>query len=62
MNALGGILIVYIFGVLWLNYVTGIGVYKAVIFGAIPFIPGDIVKIVIAALISLRLSKYVKLS
>lgn len=62
VNALGGILIVYVFGILWLNYVTGIGVYKAIIFGAIPFIPGDIVKIVLAALISLRLSKHVRLN
>lgn len=61
VNAIGGILVVYTFGVLWLNYVTGIGISKAVIFGALPFIPGDIVKITVAALITLRLGKYIKL-
>lgn len=60
-NAIGGIIIVNTFGVLWLNYITGIGITKAIAFGALPFIPGDIVKIVIAALITLRLSKHVKL-
>ena len=60
VNALGGIITVYAFGVLWLNYVTGIGIPQAILFGALPFIPGDIVKVVAAALISVRLSKYVK--
>jgi biotin transport system substrate-specific component len=61
INAIGGILIVYAFGILWLNFVTGIGISEAVILGALPFIPGDIVKIIVAALISLRLSKHIKL-
>ena len=58
----GGILLVYTFGVLWLNYITGIGITKAVIFGALPFIPGDVVKVVAAALITLKLSKHIKFS
>lgn len=62
VNAIGGILVVYVFGVLWLNYVTGIGISKAVIFGALPFIPGDIVKIIVAALITQKLSKHIKIS
>ncbi|MEA4848704.1 MAG: biotin transporter BioY, partial [Clostridiaceae bacterium] len=60
VNALGGVITVYAFGVLWLNYVTGIGIPQAFIFGALPFIPGDILKVVAAAMISKRLSKYVK--
>ncbi len=61
-NTAGGILLVYIFGVLWLNYVTGIGIAKSVVFGALPFLPGDIVKIVVAALVTLKLNKHIKLS
>jgi len=61
VNVIGGIIVIYSFGVLWLNYITGIGISKAVIFGALPFIPGDIIKIVIAALITLKLSKHVSL-
>jgi len=59
-NVLGGIVVVYVFGVLWLNYVTGIGISQAVIFGALPFIPGDILKVIIASMLSLRLSKHMK--
>jgi biotin transport system substrate-specific component len=61
VNFIGGIVVVYAFGVLWLDYVTKIGFSKAVIFGALPFIPGDIVKITAAALITLRLRKHIKL-
>lgn len=60
-SAIGGILVVYIFGVSWLNFVTGIGMEKAVIFGALPFIPGDIVKVFVAALVSMRLSRHIRM-
>ncbi|MGE5677754.1 MAG: biotin transporter BioY [Pseudomonadota bacterium] len=61
INILGGIIAVYAFGVLWLDHVTGIGISKAIVFGALPFIPGDIVKIIIAALITLKLHSHVRL-
>ena len=61
-NSIGGIFVVYLFGVLWLNYVTGIGISKAVIFGALPFIPGDIVKIIVAALLTIRLRKHININ
>lgn len=57
----GGLILVYFFGVLWLSQVTGMGMAKAFIFGAIPFIPGDIVKITIAALLTLKLQNHIKL-
>lgn len=60
-NAIGGILVVYAFGVLWLNQVTGIGISKAIIVGALPFIPGDIVKVIAASFIALRLGKHIML-
>lgn len=60
VNVLGGIVVVYTFGVFWLNYVTGIGISQAVIFGALPFIPGDILKVIIASVLSLRLSRHMK--
>lgn len=62
VNAIGGIIVVYAFGILWLNYVTKLGISKAIIFGALPFIPGDIIKIIVAALITKRLGKHIKLS
>lgn len=57
----GGLFLVYIFGVLWLAQVTGMDIGKAVVFGAIPFIPGDILKIIIAALLTLKLQSHVRL-
>lgn len=62
VNTAGGILLVYIFGVLWLNYVTGIGIAKSAVFGALPFLPGDAVKVAVAALVTLKLNKHIKLS
>ncbi|CAH2214359.1 biotin transporter BioY [Tepidibacter aestuarii] len=53
----GGIIVIYIIGGLWLNHVTQMGLYKAVIAGAIPFIPGDLLKIFIAVSIGKRVSK-----
>ncbi|GKU24988.1 biotin transporter BioY [Clostridium folliculivorans] len=55
-NIIGGIVVVYILGVLWLSYITGIGVYRAFIVGALPFIIGDLIKAVIAALVAKRIN------
>jgi biotin transport system substrate-specific component len=56
-NILGGILAVYFFGVLWLDFVTGIGLNKALLTGALPFIPGDLTKVAIATLIGCAVNK-----
>ena len=47
-----GIPVIYLFGVAQLNLLTGIGWEKAIITGALPFIPMDIVKCVAAAYIT----------
>ena len=46
-----GTIVTYIFGSAWLAYEAHIGFNKALAVGVLPFIPGDIVKIVIASLI-----------
>lgn len=56
-NIIGGIGVVYFFGVLWLSFVTGIGLEKAVWTGALPFILGDLMKTVIATLIGAAVNK-----
>ena len=56
-NIIGGIGVVYFFGVLWLSFVTGIGLEKAVLTGALPFILGDLIKTVIATLIGAAVNK-----
>lgn len=43
-----GTAVCYLFGTVWLAYQAGMGFYAALGAGVIPFIPGDLVKIVIA--------------
>jgi len=45
----GGVVVLYAFGITYLAFVTGIGMSKAFL-GSMAFIPGDIVKAVVAAL------------
>jgi biotin transport system substrate-specific component len=47
----GGIVIVYVVGIPWTAAVTGLGLVKVLI-GSLVFIPGDIAKSVIAALVA----------
>ncbi len=56
-NVIGGIIVVYLFGVLWLNFVTGMGLAAAITGGALPFIPGDIFKAVVATLVGYKVNK-----
>ena len=47
-----GTLICYAFGTLWLAYEAGMDFYAALLAGVIPFIPGDLIKMVIAILVA----------
>lgn len=48
-SAIGGIAVLYLIGVPWLSAVTGMPIVKA-INGSMIFVPGDVVKAVIAAM------------
>jgi len=50
-----GMLIIYLLGSLQLSLVAKMSFPKALLVGVLPFIPGDIVKILLAAIISSRL-------
>ena len=56
-NLAGGIVVVYIFGVAWLSHVTGMGLEKALMAGALPFIPGDLLKVFAASFIGAAVNK-----
>ncbi len=56
-----GTLIIYIIGVTQLSLVTGIGIKKALLIGALPFLPGDILKIIAASFIASKLKPIIKL-
>ncbi|MBP2653757.1 MAG: BioY protein [Firmicutes bacterium] len=57
-NVVGGICVVYIPGVLWLSFVTGVDLNKAIMIGALPFIPGDLFKVFVAAVIGTAVNKH----
>lgn len=50
----GGVGIVYVCGVLQLALVVHLGVVRALVVGALPFIPGDVIKALIAAFVISR--------
>ena len=43
-----GTLIIYVFGVSWLKFVTGMSLSKAIAVGMLPFLIGDALKITVA--------------
>ncbi|BAS28854.1 biotin synthase [Limnochorda pilosa] len=52
----GGVGVVYALGVLQLALVTGMGWKAALLAGALPFLPGDVLKALVAALAAERLT------
>ena len=50
-----GIAIIYFMGVIQLSLVTGIGTKRALLIGVLPFLPGDILKIIAASFIARKL-------
>ena len=52
--------IIYITGIAQLSLVTGIGVKKALMVGMLPFLPGDILKIIAASFIASKLKLVIK--
>lgn len=56
-NAIGGILIVYLVGAPWLSFVLGLGWKETLLTGVLPFIPGDILKTFVAAVIAQSVTK-----
>ncbi len=49
------IAVIYVIGVLWLTEYLHLSLYQGILFGALPFIPVDLVKAVVAASISWQL-------
>ena len=52
-----GLIIIYILGVLGLHFVLGLSLIKALQVGIVPFIPGDILKLIAAVLVTIRVRK-----
>jgi biotin transport system substrate-specific component len=52
-----GLLIIFLFGMVWLSYSAGMPVFAAFVIGVLPFLPGDAVKGVAIFFISRRLER-----
>lgn len=55
MAMLAGLIVCYALGTLWFMLLTGSGLYAALAACVIPFIPGDIIKIIAAVFLTKRL-------
>lgn len=55
-----GTIVCYIFGTIWLAYQTSMTFIEALSIGVLPYIPGDLVKMVIAVILGTQLRKAVK--
>ena len=51
---------IYLVGVLWLSFITGMSLEKAILVGGIPFIPGDFVKSIMVFLVEKKAKNYLK--
>ncbi|HPD57344.1 MAG TPA: biotin transporter BioY [Smithellaceae bacterium] len=56
-SMLAGMVIIYLLGVLQLSFVARLDLIKAASVGILPFLPGDMVKIALAAWVSCQLKK-----
>lgn len=56
-NLIGGIIIIYAIGVPWLAIFLKMSFLKAATIGAIPFIPGDLIKVAVASISAVALNK-----
>ena len=52
-----GTIVTYLFGTAWLSYEAPMAFNNALVVGVLPFIPGDIVKIIIASIIGPQIKK-----
>ena len=55
-----GTLVTYAFGTAWLAYVAGMSFKAALVAGVLLYIPGDVVKMIIAAAIGGTIRRHLK--
>ncbi|MFO7942226.1 MAG: biotin transporter BioY [Bacillota bacterium] len=53
---LGGVVAVYVPGILWLSHITRMGLAGAFLAGALPYLPGDLLKVLATYLMAARLN------
>lgn len=56
-NTIGGLIVVYTSGAIWLSLATNIQIRESILIGVLPFIPGGIIKVLIASFIAIPINK-----
>lgn len=57
-SAIGGVAVVYVLGVIQLSLATQLPITRAIAVGALPYLPGDLLKAAFAGVIGSRLASY----
>ena len=55
-----GTAVCYLFGTVWLSWQAGMGFSVALAAGVLPFIPGDLAKIIVSMLLGSQIRKKLK--
>jgi len=61
LSMVAGLIVIYFFGVIQLSFVANLSLTKAISVGVLPFLIGDAIKIIAAALIALKVKDRVKI-
>lgn len=57
---IGGIIVVYLLGVPWLGYTTGMGIKEAVMGGALFYLPGDLIKVIVSVILAKKINAHMQ--
>lgn len=57
-SAIGGVAVVYVLGVIQLSLATQLPLMRAIAVGALPYLPGDLLKAALAGAVGSRLASY----
>lgn len=57
-----GTVLCYLFGSIWFMFLTKMNLTATLIYCVLPFLPGDVIKIFLAALVMVKLSKRIKIN
>ncbi|MCL2592318.1 MAG: biotin transporter BioY [Defluviitaleaceae bacterium] len=59
-SCIAGLIIIYLFGVVWFSVVSGTNFVSALFVVGTPFIPGDLIKMVLAIIIYIKIEKHLR--
>jgi len=60
-SMIAGMIVIYLFGTIQLSFMARLSIYKSVSVGVLPFLFGDALKIIVAALIYLKLKGKIRI-